>query len=152
MNWFVRGLLVIVLAGSGWWLWHRVFVTDEQRVHRQLSALAHAVETGNLIKLADGIATDYSDDFGFDKATVIAGVRSFRSQYDTLLIFITDLKIEVAPDHQTAQAVFLAKVLAKAGGALTVTEVRVDRYRIYFRQTDGGWKIRRVESPQLKFD
>ena len=152
MNWFIKLLLIGVLAGSGWWLWQRLFVTDEQRVQRQLSALAQAVETGNLIKLEDSIAQDYADDFGFDKSTVIAGVRSFRAQYDALLIFITDLKVEVAADCQTAQAVFIAKVLAKAHGALNESEIRADRYRLYFRRTDGGWKMTRVESPQLKFD
>ena len=152
MNWFLRILLVGVLAGAGWWLWQRVFVTDEQRVQRQLSAMAHAVETGNLLKLEDGIANDYSDDFGFDKSTVIAGVRSFRAQYDALLILITSPKVEIAADHQTAQVVFIAKVLAKASGALKASEVRSDRYRVYFRRTEGGWKMTKVESPQLKFE
>ena len=152
MNWFLRILLVGVLAGAGWWLWQRVFVTDEQRVQRQLAAMAHAVETGNLLKLEDGIANDYSDDFGFDKSTVIAGVRSFRAQYDALLILITSPKVEIAADHQTAQVVFIAKVLAKASGALKASEVRADRYRVYFRRTDGGWKMTKVESPQLKFE
>ena len=141
-----------VLAGSGWWLWQRVFVTDEQRVQRQLSALAHAVEIGGWLKLEDGIAPDYSDDFGFDKATVIGAVRSFRAQYDALMIFITSLKIEIAPDHQTAQANFIAKVLAKAPGTIRESEIRADRYRIYFRKIDGEWKMNRLESPQLKFE
>ena len=70
-------------------------------------------------------------------------LRLFRAQYDALLIFITDLKVEVAPDHQQAQAVLIAKVLAKARGALSESEVRSDRYRIYFRRTDGGWKMTR---------
>jgi len=149
---FLRLLLIGALAGGGWWLWQRVFVTDAQRVQRQLSALARAVETSRWMKLEDGIAHDYTDDFGFDKATVIGGVRSFRAQYDALLIFITSLKVEVAPDHQTAQAIFVAKVLAKAHGTIHESEIRADRYRVYFRKTDGGWKMTRLESPQLIFD
>ena len=152
MRWLGRILVVGVLMLGGWWLWQRIFVTDEQRVQRQLAALAHAVETGNLLQLEDGIAQDYSDDFGFDKSTVIGGIRSFRGQYDALLIFITGLRIEVAPDHQAAQAVFIAKVLAKARGAIQESEIRADRYRVYFRQTAGRWKMTRVESPQLKFE
>ena len=148
----LRLLLIGALAGGGWWLWQRVFVTDAQRVQRQLSRLAHAVETGGWLKLEDGIARDYSDDFGFNKATLLGGVRSFRAQYDALLIFITSLKVEVAPDQQTAQAIFIAKVLAKAHGTIRESEIRADRYRVYFRKTDGGWKITRLESPQLKFE
>jgi len=114
--------------------------------------MAHAVETGNLLQLEDKITQDYTDDFGFDKSTIIAGVRSFRSQYDALLIFITDSQVEVAANHQTAQAVFIAKVLAKTPGALRESEIHADRFRIYFRLTGNVWKMTRVESPQLKFE
>lgn len=152
MKWLGWLFVVVVLAGLGWWGWQRVFVTDEQRVKRQLSALVSAVETGNLLKLEDGIAQDYTDDFGFDKSTIIGGVRSFRAQHDALLILLTELTVEIEPDRQKAQAVFIAKILAKAKGSLSETEVRAERYRVYFRKTDTGWKLTRAESPQLKFD
>ena len=152
VKWLVRLLLIGALAGGSWWLWQRLFVTDEQRVQRQLATLVKAVEDGRWLTLEAGIDHDYRDDFGFDKATVIGGARSFRAQYDALLIFLTGLKVEVAPDRQTAQAVFVAKVLAKAHGTISESEVRADRYRIYFRQTDGGWKMTQLESPQLKFE
>ena len=152
MKWFGRWLVLVALAGGGWWLWQRFFVTDAQRVQRQLSAMTQTVERGKWLQLDNAIANDYSDDFGFDKATVIAGVRAFRAQYDAILIFITDLNVEVSPDHQQAQAVFIAKVLAKAHGALSDSEVRADRYRVFFRKTDAEWKMTRVESPQLKFE
>jgi len=152
MKWFIRFVFVVALVFCCWWLWQRIFVTDEDRVHRQLAAMTHAVETGNLITLENNIAHDYTDDYGFDKATIIGGVKSFRSQYDKLLIFISDLKIEVAPDRQHAQAVFIAKVLAKAHGEFRESEVQGDRYKLYFHKTDGGWKLTRVESPKLKFD
>jgi len=152
MKWLGRFVLLIALAGLGWWAWQRIFVTDEQRVKRQLSAMARAVETGNLLKLEDSIAQDYTDDFGFDKSTILGGVRSFRAQYDALLILITELTVEIEPSHQKAQAVFIVKVLAKAKGSLSETEVRADRYRVHFHKTDAGWKMTRAESPQLKFD
>ena len=58
----------------------------------------------------------------------------------------------VDPDHQKAQAVFIAKIIAKAKGSLTDSEVRADRFRLYFRKNDAGWKLIRAESPELKFD
>jgi ketosteroid isomerase-like protein len=152
MKWLMRIAGVVILVFAGWWLWQRIFVTDEQRVQRQISSMARAVETGNLFKLEAAIAQDYSDDFGFDKSTVLAAVRSFRAQQDGVLILLSDLKITVEPDLQRAQAVFIAKILAKAKGSLADSELRTDRFRLMFRKTDQGWQMTRAESPQLKFD
>ena len=152
MKWLIRIAGVGILVFAVWWLWQRIFVTDEQRIQRQISSMARAVETGNLLKLEAGIAQDYSDDFGFDKSTVLVAVRSFRARQDGVLILISDLKITVEPDHQRAQAVFIAKILAKAKGSLADSELRADRFRLAFRKTDHGWQMTRAESPQLKFD
>ncbi len=152
MKWLLRlaGFATLVLLG--WWMWQRIFVTDEQRVHRLIKSMAQAVEAGNLLKLEAGIAQDYGDDFGSDKSAVLAAVRSFRAQYESILILLSDLQITVSPDHQTAQAVFIAKILAKTKGSLTDSELRADRFRLFFRKTDHGWQMTRAESPQLKFD
>ena len=152
MKWILRILLAAALAGIVWWLWQRVFVTDETRVKRQIALMTSAVERGNLLRLEGAIANDYSDDFGLDKSALLTAVRSFRVQYDALFIHISDLGITIEPDHQKAQAVFIAKVLAKQKGGTTETEVRAERFRLYFRKTDEGWKLVRTESPELKFE
>ena len=152
MKWILRILLAAALAGIVWWLWQRVFVTDETRVKRQIALMTSAVERGNLLRLEGAIANDYSDDFGLDKSALLPAVRSFRVQYDALFIHISDLGITIEPDHQKAQAVFIAKVLAKQKGGTTETEVRAERFRLYFRKTDEGWKLVRTESPELKFE
>jgi hypothetical protein len=152
MKWVGRIFLAVAVAGLAWWLWERVFVSDEQRVQRQLSAMARAVETGNLLKLEDSIAQDYADEFGFDKSTILAGIRRFRAQHDAVLIFLSDVTVQLAADRQAAEAVFIAKVLAKPKGAAADTELRADRYRVYFRRTETGWKMTRAETPQLRFE
>ena len=152
MKWLKLVIAVVVLALVAWWVWQRYFITDETRVKRLLATATSAVEKGNLIKLADVIAYDYSDDFGFDKSTLIGGVRSFRSEYNAIFIHLADLKITVEPDHVKSQAIFIAKVLAQPKGGGAQTEVRAERYRLFFRKTDQGWKLIRAESPQLKFD
>jgi ketosteroid isomerase-like protein len=129
-----------------------VFVTDEARVKKQLAILVIAVEKGDILRLSDALAADYSDDWGLDKSTLLGAVRAFRTQYDALFIHISDLTVTVDPDHQKAQAIFIAKVLAKAKGSVTESEVRADRFRLHFRKTDSGWKLNRAESPELKFD
>ena len=152
MKWLMRLAGVALMVLLSWWLWQKIFVTDEQRIQRVISSMTRAVESGNLLKLESNIAQDYSDDFGFDKSTLLGGVRTFRVQYDGVLILISDLKITIEPDHQTAQAVFIAKILAKSKGSLADSELRTDRFRLAFRKTDQGWQMTRAESPQLKFD
>jgi len=152
MKWLGRILIGAVVVFLAWQIWQRVFVTDEARVKKQLAIMVRAVEKGDLLRLSDALAADYSDDWGMDKATLLGAVRAFRGQYDALFIHVSDLTVTVAPEHQTAQAVFIAKVLARAKGSLTETEVRADRFRLRFRKTDSGWKLTRAESPELKFD
>jgi hypothetical protein len=152
MRWMLRISLVAALAGFAWWLWQRVFVTDETRVKRQIVLMTGAVERSNLLRLEGAIAGDYSDEFGLDKSSLLGAVRSFRAQYDALFIHLSDLTVTVQPDHRNAQAVFVAKVLAKQKGGATETEVRAERFRLFFRKTDDGWKLVRTESPELKFD
>ncbi|NQU10832.1 hypothetical protein HQ590_08585, partial [bacterium] len=144
--------LVVVLALVGRWAWQRWFVTDETRIRRQIGLMERAVEQGSLLRLEGAIAQDYSDDVGLDKASLLGAVRAFRQQYGTIFIHLSDLTVTVAEDRQTAEAVFIAKVLAQPAGSVTSTEVRQERLRLYFRQRDRGWLLYRTESPQLRFD
>lgn len=152
MKWLLRIVAAVIVALVLWRAWQWLFVTDEMRVKRQLSIMTSAVERGDVIKLSDALAGDYSDDWGLNKTTLLGGVRSYRAQYDALFIHISDLTVTMDPDHQKAQAVFIAKILAKAKSSLSESEVRADRFRLYFRNTDSGWKLIRTESPELKFD
>jgi ketosteroid isomerase-like protein len=152
MKWILRVAMVGIAAFALWQVWQRVFVTDETRVKKQIAVMESAVKKGKLLSLSDAVAADYSDDWGMDKSMLLGGVSSFRSQYDAIFIHLSELTVTVDPDHQKAQAVFVAKVLAKAKGSLSESEVRAERFRLYFRKDDAGWKLIRVESPQLKFD
>ena len=152
MKWTLRIVAAVVVALVAWQVWERVFVTDETRVKRQVAVMARAVEKGDVLRLSDAVAADYVDDWNMDKSMLLGAVRSFRAQYDALFIHISDLTVTVEPDHQTAQAIFIAKVLAKAKGSVAQSEVRAERFRLYFRRNDDGWKLVRTESPELKFD
>ena len=152
MKWLVRIAVVAVAAFLLWRTWQWLFVTDEMRVKRQISVMTSAVEKGDTLRLSDAVASDYGDDWGMDKSTLVGAARSFRAQYDTVFVHIGDLTVTVEPDHQKVQAVLIAKILAKAKGSLSESDVREERFRLYFRKTDAGWKLIRAESPELKFD
>ena len=150
MKWFARaGILVLGIVLS-WWIWQRFFVSDEQRIHRAITSMERAVETGNLFRLEDGIAQEYADGFGFDKSTLLGVVRAFRSQHDGVFIHLSEMTITVQDGE--GQAAFIAKILVRKKGALAETELRSDRFRLFFRKTEQGWKLTGAESPELKFD
>jgi len=152
MKWLRWIVLLAVVAFGAWQVWQRLFVTDETRIQRQISTMVSAAEKGDVLRLSDALAADYSDDWGMDKSMLLGAVRSYRAQYDALFIHLSDLTITIDPDHQKAQAVFIAKIIAKARGSLSESEVRSDRFRLHFRKTDSGWKLTRAESPELKFE
>lgn len=151
MKWLKLLAGSVVLALAAWWLAQRVFVSEETRIRRQISMMERAVERGDWLRLEGGLAGDYSDDLGFDKSTLLVAARTFRQQYASIFIHITDLRVEVETDEKKATAVFIAKVIAapRAGGE---TEARAERVRLFFRKTDDGWKVTRLESPELKFE
>ena len=152
MKWVLRIAVVAIVAFALWRAYQWLFVTDEMRIQRQISVMAGAVEKGDIVRLSNALASDYSDDWGLDKSTLLGAVHSYRTQYDPVFIHISDLTVTVDPDHQKAQAVFIAKILAKARGSMSDSEAREDRFRLYFRKNVSLWELIRAESPELKFD
>ena len=151
MKWLVRIVFAGLLVFALWWVWQRVFVTDETRIKRQIGTMTRAVEKNEILKLSNAIANDYADSHGLDKGSLIAAARWFRAQSEEVFIHISDQKIDVNPDALEAHAVIVAKVLSKTKGG-GQTELNADRFRLFFRKTDDGWKLSRTESPELKFD
>lgn len=151
MKWLKRILVVAALVLVGWWVRERFFISDETRIKRALDAMVKAVETGDMMRLSDGIAADYSDDRGLDRGMLVAMVHSYRAQQQSIYIFLTDMTVQVEPQKQTAQVALIANILIKPKGG---AETRMDgeRFRLYFRKDDRVWKVARVESPKLNFD
>ncbi|HTS17474.1 MAG TPA: hypothetical protein VMP11_07870 [Verrucomicrobiae bacterium] len=152
MKWLFRITVVAIIVFALWQAWEWLFVTDEMRIQRQISIMSSAAEKGDLMKLSNAVASDYGDDWGLDKSTLLGAVQSYHAQYSPIFIHISDLKVTVDPDRQKAQAIFIAKIIARARGSASESEAREDRFRLYFRKTDSGWELTRAESPALKFD
>jgi ketosteroid isomerase-like protein len=150
MKW-MRLLAVVVVLLLAWWAWQRLFVSDETRIRLRLATMTRAVEQGNLLKLEGAITSDYSDDYGLDKSALLGAVHSYRQQHEGLFIHLSDVDVEVQPDHRQAKAVFIAKVVAKPKSD-GETQLISDRFRLFFRKTDQGWQLYRSESPELKFN
>jgi len=152
MRWLKRAVMAVAIVAFGWWFWQRFLVGDEARVRRQLFSMTRAVEQGNVLRLEGALADDYSDSLGMDKSTLLGGMRAYRQQHEGLFIHLSEVTITVEADHQKAQAVFVAKVLVKPKSGAGETQLFSDRFRLFFRKSDQGWKLFRTESPELKFD
>lgn len=148
LRWVLRALLVAGLVAVGWWVWDRFLIPDETKIRRQVLAMRDAVIQRNALRLSDCIAQDYSDDFGLNKSTLLGVARQFRDQYDEVIVDIPELAVTVESDHQTARAALRATVVGFKGGVRQ--EPADDRLRLFFRKTDSGWKLTRIEAPKLE--
>ncbi len=147
MKWVMRIILVVAAISTLIWVYRKVVISEQTRIERQILAMKRAVETGQILKLNNAIATGYSDDRGFDKRTVLGFIGSVRRQYDVILIRISNQDIELAPDRLSAKVRLKAQVLSVSVGSLAETDLYTDRFELEFRKMRGDWLLYRVESP-----
>lgn len=152
MKWLWRSLVALALVVGFWLLWERVLVTEETRIRRLIAQMERAVEQGNLLRLEAAIASDYTDEHGLDKSALLALVRTYRQAYESVEIRVQQLQVALEPEGETATADFIATVLAKTSVASGEQEERDAHVRLWLRKTNDAWKMRRAESPDLKWD
>lgn len=148
-RWFIRLLILVGVVVVGWWLWDRFLIPDETRIRQLITTMKGAVIERNMLRLSDAVAQDYSDDFGLNKSALLGAARSFREQYEELRIEFPELTVVLDPDHRTAHAALLVSV----GGRLKSgarPEASADRVTFFFRKSDDGWKLTRIEAPELR--
>jgi len=149
-----RWLLIPCALLGGILLWQvcrGLFITDEKLVRNLITTMQHAVERNKILALNDCIAADYTDEHSLDKSSLLGAIRGVRSQYDIMLIRLSDLKLEVNAPDKTAQAAFTVNVVAHRAGGGGETTMDADRVRLFFRKTDDGWKLSRAEYPEMDF-
>ena len=150
MRRLILGLAVAAVLAGGGAAWWRVYGSDPARLKRLLRKMERAVEQGTLLRLEGAIARDYADDYGLDKSTLLAFVRTYRQQYESVAIELRELRLVVEPNAQEATAEFMARVAAKMQAAQVEPEVQDLRARLWFRKTNEGWQMRRAECAELK--
>lgn len=145
-------LLALLAAALAWQAWQRLFVSEEARVKAVLSAAARAVETGDVLRLGEALAPDYSDDRGLDKASLVGAARGLRERYAELAIELRGLTVTIDSDGQKAQAVLEVRSLGRPFEGSPQTEIFADRCRLSLRKDAGGWRVVRAETPKLDSD
>ncbi len=163
MKRLVRITLVIAISAVvGWWLWSHYGISEEARVRRVIAKMQQLIERGEGLKLSwglnDCIAHDYSDPWGMNKGTLVQAILGYRSQYEEVTIYITDLKIQVnpvsTPGGEIAEATFAVRVVGRAksnaSDSVLPAEQYSEQYHLTLRKSDIGWQMTSAESARTE--
>ncbi len=138
-----RWLLYILAAWAffalAWWVCERLLMTDEKRVLLQIETLRQTAESGSLFGLEAAVASDYRDDWGNDRRTLLFSIRSLRQHYHDFGIHITGRTlVRVAGD--TATADLRARVTGRGEDDTRLEGANGD-YHLTFGRLDKEWKL-----------
>jgi hypothetical protein len=151
----VKRWLLILSAVIGivllWQAVSNLFATDEKLIRQLIATMKHAVERNKILTLNDCIASNYSDEHGLDKQSLLGAIRVMRSHYNVMFIKLSDMKVEVNAADKTARAEFTASVIAHRAGEGAKLTTDADHVRLFFRKADDGWKLVRAEYPEMEF-
>lgn len=88
-----------------------VFISDETRIERQIQKGRKALENEAILSIASLVAEDYRDEYGHDRAELLAGLRSFFQTADELQIDITRIRVSVGKLEAEALVQFTISVV-----------------------------------------
>ncbi|GEM_PF-858477 len=151
-----RIALAVIIIVLGWLIYHRYFVSDEARVRKVVMSLKDAVEKNDRVKFSEAVDSQYSDEWGWDKAALLLGFSMIQQYYAEPKVNVAELSVTVNGD--TAEAAMFVEVTAKDFRGTTqdlTQELRgniVNRLRLRFVKTDNGWKLKSAETIKPKFD
>lgn len=135
---WVLGLLVLVAAGAGYWLFLRPEpVSDRVQILRLIADVERAVEQKDVSGLMQHISEDYEDERGYTRRMVrrlvLAGARDPRT---------VDLSVDVAdPEIKGDRATFVAEVDYALDGSAAVGETQHLTVVGHLRKEGRDWKV-----------
>jgi hypothetical protein len=162
-KWWLRLLLVVVLAGLGYWGWRVWFPGPEEVIRKRLNELAHTASfsgnEGTLVKLANAqaLTTFCTPDVeitidvpGHSRQTIsgqeellqaVAGARSYTSGFS---VEFFDILVTVAPDRNSAVVELTAK-----GNVPRERDFYVQELKFVLKKVEGKWLIYRAETVKV---
>lgn len=90
--------------------------SEKQRVHRFIEKGQKAVEARSVIRLEPLIHPQYTDENGFDKATLLAQARQAFQDAEELQVEIREETISLSDDNLTATVDLVVMVTGKING------------------------------------
>jgi hypothetical protein len=144
-------VIVVVAVVMLWQLGRRWLSSDDQLIRTLITTMQRAVERNKILTLNDCIASDYTDEHGLDRSSLLAAVRATRSQYDIMFIQISDLILKINVMDQTAQAAFTVSVAGHRSGSGAKLTMDGDHVQLFFRKADDEWKLVRAVYPAIEW-
>jgi hypothetical protein len=150
-------MLCAVLGVFGWLVFNRYFLSEEAKVRRAVMALKNAAEKNDRIRFADGIAQGYSDEWGWNKTLLLAGLSFIHESFSGLKVNISHMRVTVN-DHSNAEAAMFVEVTGEdqRGVRQDLTQQLrgnfSNRLKLTLVKTPDGWKLKAAETMKWKFD
>ncbi len=148
---FYGGLTIASLIGLYLtWLWQ-----PERQVKRHTENLLHKIEQKNWAGVADLISSDYTDQWGDDRALLLDRVRGVFRYFRNTRITIVDPTVNITEDR----AIWRSKITidGESGEAMSLLKERVNSlaapFALEWRHLSGkpwDWKLVGVSNPSLE--
>ncbi len=162
-KWALRLVVLLVLAGLGYWGWRVWFPGPEKAIRKRLNELAQTASfsgnEGTLVKLAgaQALTTFCTPDVeitvdipGHSRQTIsgheellqaVAGARSYANGFN---VEFFDILVTVAPDRNSAVAELTAKGNVPREGDFYVQELK-----FALKKVEGKWLIYRADTVKV---
>jgi len=144
------GLLILI---GGWWL-YGWYTSPERRINAQLGEIQKLISKApgennlNALAKARSATQLFADSFEFeaqqfdfhtrDRQQLIAGIHSYRSRAQTILMQFPDKDLSVDPQHGRATSQVTAQFITKARD---ITGREAYRFQINWVEQEGEWRM-----------
>ena len=115
-----------------------MFEGEEGRLKRTLHRAKRLAERENILGLTNYISSDYSDELGNDRRTLLFIAKRLFGEYKNILILIDSLDIEILGDN--ADAFVEATVYWQENNSANITYDRIECKAVFIR-AERNWKL-----------
>ena len=126
------------------------FVSEETRIVKRLEKGRKAFERERILTMAGLISADYSDDYGYEKATLLRVMQSFFSEHREIEAQFLSLKIECTSEdraHVELQVRFGGDVANESFHGVALRNPRGVAFEIDLVKRGRSWKVVRFALP-----
>lgn len=132
------GVCIVLIGLQG------LIKTDREQIKEQVTAMARAVDEGDIPALAEAVARDFTDGTR-DRAAFLTDVSQLLQRAQADEVKVGGFKVEVAGDRATAS--FRAICDWRAGNQ--VQRSVLSFWALEFARRDDGWKLIRIVSAKI---
>ncbi len=99
LRWTLVIAVAVLLAFLGYSFF---FASDETRIARTIEKGRRAFEKEQLLRMLSFISSDYRDEYGYEKSSLLGSMRTFFSEHNDIQVKILKMEITVTPEDGVA--------------------------------------------------